>query len=386
MKIIADQNIPFVDACFSSVGQVTLVAGRQITPEIVKDADALLVRSITKVNKDLLDGSRIKFVATATIGTEHVDQAYLASNDIGFASAPGSNANSVAEYIVAALLTLGKKNKFRLEGKSIGIVGVGNVGSRVAKKCQALGMNVVLNDPPLQRQTGDPKYRPLEEVFACDFVTVHTPLTKDGPDKTFHLADASFFAAMKDGAVFLNSARGKVPDEAALKTAIQTGKLSGVVLDVWETEPNVDPWLLRQVDLSTPHIAGYSFDGKVAGMTMIYEAFCHHFNVASEHTAQDFLPIPETAQIRLTDDPLAKDDERILHDIVQQIYVINRDDFNMREILLQPEAERGAWFDALRKNYPVRREFQNTTVQLADTQSPLAKKLYGIGFQVEPLP
>lgn len=383
MKIIADQNIPFVEACFSSIGQVTLVAGRQITPEIIKDADALLVRSITKVNKDLLEGSRIKFVATATIGTEHVDQAYMASNDIGFASAPGSNANSVAEYIVAALLTLGKKNKFRLEGKSIGIVGVGNVGSRVAKKCQALGMNVVLNDPPLQRQTGDPKYRPLEEIFACDFVTMHTPLTKDGPDKTFHLADASFFAAMKDGAVFLNSSRGKVQDEAALKTAMQSGKLSSVVLDVWETEPNVDPWLLRQVDLSTPHIAGYSFDGKVAGMTMIYEAFCHHFNVPSEHTAQDFLPIPETAQICLTGDPLAKDDECILHDIVQQIYVINRDDFNMREILLQPEAERGAWFDALRKNYPIRREFQNTTVQLADTQSTLAKKLYGIGFQVK---
>jgi erythronate-4-phosphate dehydrogenase len=385
MKIIADQNIPFVEACFSSIGQVTLVGGRQITPELVHDADALLVRSITKVNEPLLRGSAVKFVATATIGTEHVDQAYLSSNGIGFASAPGSNANSVAEYIVAALLALAKKHKYSLGGKSIGIVGVGNVGSRVAVKCRALGMEVVLNDPPLQRQTGDPRYRPLEELFACDFITMHTPLTKEGADPTFHLADEKFFRAMKDGAVFLNSSRGKVQDESALKAAMQSGKLSAVVLDVWETEPGVDPWLLQNVDLSTPHIAGYSFDGKVVGMIMIYEALCRHFGLKSTHIAQDFLPAPEVAQIRLTGQQSHRPEEPLIHDIVQQVYTINRDDFNMREILLQPQDERGAFFDALRKNYPVRREFQNTAVSLADTQSRLAKKLSGIGFRIEAL-
>ena len=383
MKIIADQNIPFVKECFSSIGDVTLVSGRAVTPDLVKDADILLVRSITKVNAGLLDGSSVKFVATATIGTEHVDQDYLASEGIGFASAPGSNANSVAEYIVAALLALGKKYKFRLEGKSIGIVGVGNVGSKVEKKCSALGMKVVLNDPPLARQTGDAKYRSLEELFGCDFITLHTPLTKDGTDPTYHLANEEFFAEMKPGAFFFNSSRGKVHDEAALKKAMQSGKLGGVVLDVWETEPKVDPWLLQNVDLSTPHIAGYSYDGKVVGMMMIYEAACSHLGLNPVHTAADFLPAPDMPEIMVTPDKLKEDEEMLIQDIVQQVYVINRDDFNMREILLQPEDEQAAWFDGLRKNYPVRREFQNTVIKLADTASPLAKKLAGIGFNVK---
>lgn len=382
MKIIADQNIPFVEECFSSIGHVTLCSGRQMTAALVKDADILLVRSITRVNKDLLDGSSVKFIGTATIGFEHIDAAYLAANGIGFASAPGSNANSVAEYIVAALLTLGKKHKFTLQGKSIGIVGVGSVGSRVETKCRALGMKVVLNDPPLQRQTDDVKYRPLEEIFACDFVTMHTPLTMEGPDKTFHLADEKFFASMKDGAVFLNTSRGRVQDETALKNAIRLGRLSAVVLDVWETEPNVDPWLLQQVDLSTPHIAGYSFDGKVTGMLMIYIALCQYFGLKSTKKAADFLPDPDVPEISITDEQLTHDEERIIHDTVQQVYVINRDDFNMREILHQPEWDRGAWFDALRKNYPVRREFYNTTVFLPDIQSSLPEKLSGVGFQV----
>lgn len=382
MKIIADQNIPFVKECFSSLGDVTLVGGREFTPARVKDADILLVRSITKVNADLLAGSGVNFVATATIGTEHIDQDYLVSNSIGFASAPGSNANSVAEYIVAALLTLGKKYKFQLEGKSIGIVGVGNVGSKVETKCRALGMKVVLNDPPLARKTGDDKYRPLEDIFDCDFITLHTPLTKDGSDPTWHLAGEKFFASMKQGAVFLNSSRGKVQDEAALKDAMQSGKLGGVVLDVWETEPNVDPWLLKHVDLSTPHIAGYSFDGKVAGMIMIYEACCEYFGLHKTHTAQDFLPEPVVPEIRIEKRPPPDAEERAIHDIVQQVYVINRDDFNMREILLQPEEARSAWFDDLRKNYPVRREFQNTKIVLLGIECCAVNKLAGIGFKV----
>jgi erythronate-4-phosphate dehydrogenase len=381
MNIIADQNIPFVSECFSSLGQVTPVSGREVSPDVVKDADILLVRSITKVNADLLDHSRVQFVATATIGTEHVNQAYLHSRGIGFASAPGSNANSVAEYIVAALLALGKKYRFRLEGKSIGIVGVGNVGRRVEAKCRALGMNVVLNDPPLARHTGDTKYRPLEELYECDFITLHTPLTKDGPDPTYHLANGDFFASMKQGAFFLNSARGKVQDEAALKQAMQSGKLAGVVLDVWETEPNVDPWLLRHVDLSTPHIAGYSYDGKVAGMLMIYEAACAHFGLHKTHTARDFLPTPDVPEISVTP-PLTQYEERVIHDIVQQVYAVNRDDFNMREILLQPEEGQAAWFDGLRKNYPVRREFQNTKVTFSEIDCCLTNKIAGIGFQV----
>jgi erythronate-4-phosphate dehydrogenase len=190
MRIIADANIPFVRECFSSVGDVQALSGREITPQVVAHADALLVRSITPVNEQLLAGSSVRFVGTATIGFDHVDVAYLEHSGIGFASAPGSNANSAAEYIIAGLLEIARRHDFPLEGRSIGVIGVGNVGSRVARKCEALGMEVRRNDPPLQRQTGDPQYVPIEALYDCDFITIHTPLTREGIDKTFHLADA----------------------------------------------------------------------------------------------------------------------------------------------------------------------------------------------------
>lgn len=384
MKIIADQNIPFVEQCFRSVGAVELYSGRAITPRVLDGADVLLVRSITKVNEALLAGSGVKFVGTATIGVDHIDQAYLRQAGICFASSPGSNATSVAEYIVAALLALGKKHRLTLEGRSIGVVGVGNVGSRVARRCEALGMRVVLNDPPLNRQTGDAKYRPLEEVFACDFVTMHTPLTKEGPDATYHLADAAFFEVMKPGAFFLNTSRGGVMETAALKAAMAAGKLGGVVLDVWEGEPNVDPELLLKVDLSTPHIAGYSFDGKVRGMVMLYDAVCDCFGLDKQFAEQDFLPEPTVPEIRVSRDDLNEvSQERLIHDLVQRVYPVNRDDFNMREILLIELERRGAFFDELRKTYPVRREFAGTRIVLPAGQERLMEKLGGIGFRTE---
>ena len=257
MKIVADANIPFVRECFSSIGEVTVMGGREMTPWLVADADILLVRSITPVGVDLLAGSKVRFVATATIGFDHVDLDFLRRNKIGFASAPGSNANSAAEYVIAGLLEIGRRRHLKLEGTSIGVIGVGNVGSRVARKCAALGMRIYLNDPLLQRQTGDPKYLPIEELYDCDFITVHTPLTFGGPDKTYHLVDEEFLDSLKEGCVFLNASRGGVVDSAALKAAIRSRRLKAVVLDVWENEPTIDIELLEMVDLGTPHIAGY---------------------------------------------------------------------------------------------------------------------------------
>jgi erythronate-4-phosphate dehydrogenase len=380
LKIAADENIPFVKECFSSLGEVELYSGREISSKAAGEADVLLVRSVTKVGKDLLEGSAVKFVGTATIGTEHVDCNYLKSRGIGFASAPGSNANSVAEYVAAALLAVARKYKMELAGKSIGIAGVGNVGGRVEAKAKALGMEVLLNDPPLQRQTGDSKYLPLEELYGCDFITLHTPLTFEGIDKTFHLANADFFNSLKEGAGFINTSRGGVVDTQALKNAMESGKLGSVVLDVWENEPNIDNELLRKVDLSTPHIAGYSLDGKVEGMMMIYRAVCDYFNLPVERRIEDFLPVPELSMVEVNPD--LGSEEELLHDTVQQVYVINRDDFNTREILLVPEEERGRFFDDLRKNYPVRREFQNTEVVLAGQNEKLRGKLAGLGFKV----
>jgi erythronate-4-phosphate dehydrogenase len=380
MKIVADANIPFVNDCFSSIGEVEVVPGREITSKIVADADVMLVRSITRVDSDLLTGSSIRFVGTATIGFDHIDTGFLLSNNIGFASAPGSNANSAAEYVVAALLSVARKDKVQLEGKSIGIVGVGNVGSKVEKKAKALGMKVYLNDPPLKHQTGDAKYLPLEELFGCDFITLHTPLTFNGIDKTFHLADERFFQSLKPECIFINTSRGAVADTAALKETIKSGKLGIVVLDVWENEPNIDIELLRIVDLSTPHIAGYSLDGKVAGMIMIYRAVCEHFGLEAKYDIGDFLPEPDVGELKV--DPNTGQEQNVIHQIVQEVYAINRDDFNTREIAMVPEGERAKFFDDLRKNYSVRREFQNTEIVFERPCESLAAKLGGIGFKV----
>jgi erythronate-4-phosphate dehydrogenase len=375
MKIVADENIPFVKECFSSAGEVLTAGGRKITPEILKDADVLLVRSITKVNKDLLEGASIKFVGTATIGFEHVDLDYLAARKIGFASAPGSNANSVAEYITSVLLNLADKNKFDIAKKSIGIVGVGNVGSRVEKKVKALGMKVILNDPPLKRKTGDEKYRPIEEIFDCDIVTLHTPLTLEGIDKTFHLADEKFFKSLKAGVIFINTSRGKVHETSALKKAISSSKTRGCVLDVWENEPNIDIELVKMVDFGTPHIAGYSYDGKVAGMIMIYNAFCKFFDIKPKFGIETFLPPPQIERIIIS-----KDEKRPLLTAIDMLYDIKKDDEKLRQIIKESAEKRGAYFDALRKNYPVRREFQNTIVSVKDKK--LEKVFDGLGFKV----
>jgi erythronate-4-phosphate dehydrogenase len=379
MKIIADANIPFVRECFSSIGEVTVVGGREMTPWVVADADVLLVRSITPVGVDLLAGSKVRFVATATIGFDHIDVDYLRQNKIGFMSAPGSNANSAAEYVMAGLLEIGRRRDVDLESKSIGVIGVGNVGGRVAQKCAALGMQVYLNDPPLQRRTGDPTYLPIQELYDCDFITPHTPLTFGGMDKTYHLVDEEFFSSLKDGCTFVNASRGGVVDSVALKAAIRSGRLKAVMLDVWENEPNIDAELLSMVDIGTPHIAGYSLDGKIAGLIMIYKATCEYFGLEPRFEAGDFLPEPEVPEVTLGLE--SSDEQQALSHAVRAVYSIERDDKNLREALDKPAEEMGRHFDALRKNYPVRREFKNTSVVLQGTSSTLADKLKGIGFR-----
>jgi erythronate-4-phosphate dehydrogenase len=379
MKIIADANIPFIKECFSSIGEVTTISGREITPWVVADADVLLVRSITPVGVDLLAGSKVRFVGTATIGFDHIDLGFLESKNIGFASAPGSNANSAAEYVIAGLLDIGQKYAIDLDGKSIGIIGVGNVGGRVAKKCSAMGMDVYLNDPPLQRQAGDVKYLPLKKLYDCDFITFHTPLTFEGQDKTYHLADENFFKSLNDGCVFINASRGAVVDSDALMSAVKSGRLRAVVLDVWENEPDIDIELLQMIDIGTPHIAGYSLDGKIAGMIMIYKATCEYFNLEQKFDIEDFLPEPAVSELKIN--PNISNDQDALLSAVQKIYRIEKDDARLRRVLDKPAEGRGKYFDGLRKNYPVRREFQNSSVIVKDMDSKLAKKLVGIGFK-----
>jgi erythronate-4-phosphate dehydrogenase len=323
MKIVADPNIPFVREAFGPLGDVQLVPGRQMTPATVREAELLLVRSVTPVNAALLDGSRVRFVATATIGTDHVDEAHLVQRGIGFASAAGSNANSVAEYIVAALLELG------YQGKTLGVVGVGNVGSKVVRYATALGMRVLQNDPPRQRAEKLPEFVTLDRIGAeADIITFHVPLTKSGPDATFHLFEPR-------GGIIINTSRGAVLDNQALLTA----PLAGLVLDVWEGEPTILPALLEKADFGTPHIAGYSFDGKVNGTRMIYEAACRHFGLSGSWKPE----LPAPANPVLTG--------HNLRSVVRQAYDITADDAALRRDYRH--------FDRLRAEYPVRREFFN---------------------------
>ncbi len=362
MHIVADENIPFAREAFSTIGEITLVHGRSLPP--LDDCDALIVRSITKVNGDLLDGTPVSFVGTATIGFDHIDRAYLERRGIGFSSAPGSNSNSVAEYVVAALLEYAGTKDITLAGTSIGVVGVGNVGSKVAAKCRALGMSVLLNDPPRAEESGDPSFLPLDDLPGADFLTFHVPLTKDGPHPTWHLASDSLLSSMNG--VLLNTSRGSVVDEAALHRHLG-GSVRDAILDVWEHEPDVDRSLAVKVFGGTPHIAGYSFDGKVNGTQMMYDAVCAHFGIDPVWNAADSMPPGGT--VACADG----DVEDVLRDAVRQVYDIRRD--------FAAFAERMDAFDRLRKEYPIRREF-GTAAFSTEVPPAAGDTLEGIGFTV----
>ena len=377
MNILVDENVPYGKEAFSIVGEVTTAPGRSMTPAMLAKTDALVVRSITKVNAELLTGAPVRFVGTCTIGEDHVDKAWLAEQGIAFSSAPGCNANSVGQYITAALVHLSEKHGIDLQGKRLGIVGVGNVGKRVLQKATALGLECVLNDPPLAEATGDARYRPLEELMDCDFITLHVPIEKGGRWPTYHLANADFLARMKPDAFLINSSRGPVVDNTALEAALREEHLAGAVLDVWEGEPIVRPKLMRLLDIGTPHIAGYSFDGKVNGTRQIFEALCAALDIDATWDPAPLLPTPECPEITLD----AATEAPVYH-AVKKVYDISRDDAALRKVCEIPEADRAAFFDQLRKQYPRRREFFNTRVRLNGALPEAAAQLAGIGFQV----
>ncbi|MCX5684759.1 MAG: 4-phosphoerythronate dehydrogenase PdxB [Planctomycetota bacterium] len=379
MKIVADANIPLLAEAVGPLGEVTALPAERLTADAVRDADALLVRSVTKVDKALLAGSRVRFVATATIGFDHIDQAYLAAQGIGFAYAPGSNARSVAEYVLAAVFTLAEKDGFRVTDKVLGIVGCGNVGGRLARLAEGIGMRVLRNDPPLARKTGDPKYVPIEALAAADIVTFHVPLERGGPDPTHHMISDARLAAMKRGVTILNSSRGSVADSAALKRAMDAGRLGSLVLDVWEGEPNIDLDLLGRARLATPHIAGYSYDGKINGTRMVMEAMCRHFGLVREWDPAPLMPPPAVPRVLLAKGVAV---QQALRQAIRAAYDIEADDGRLREVGEKPVEERGKFFSALRKKYAVRREFASMTVELAAADAALEAAFKALDFGV----
>ncbi len=407
MRILVDQNIPYAREVFSQFGEVTLAPGRSIVPELLEGVEVLIVRSVTRVDRALLSGTPVRFVGTATIGTDHIDLSYLREAGITFADAAGSNATSVAEYVTAALMYLEVTNltpKSPLpqgEGTvssplsllhrtstcdwekgaggmrlTLGIVGVGNVGSRVQARASVLGLIVLLNDPPREQREGRGSFVSLDELLmASDIVTFHTPLTRKGDFPTYHLAGERELNLLREGAVLINTARGAVVDNKALLRHIEKGRLGATILDVWEHEPNPDPDLLARVTLGTPHIAGYSYDGKIAGTRMMAEAVAGHLGVplkwnellGSEHSA---------APISVSGSGLSA-----VHEAILKAYPIEEDHLRMRGILDLPPEERGPAFDRLRKEYPIRREFRNFNVSGGNLSQQDREILGGLGFQ-----
>lgn len=384
MKIVADENNPFVVEAFSTLGEVVALPGKEITREVLQDAQALICRSTVPINADLLEGTNVRFVGTATIGTDHFDTAYMDSQGIHYCNAAGCNADSVADYLSEVLLVLSEKTGESLEGKTLAVIGCGNVGSRVVQRAVGLGMHVIQNDPPLARKTGDPVYRPLEDVFDADILTLHTPLTQTGEHATFHMVDEAFIGKMKKDAILINASRGAVVDTQALDKALSSGRIADAVLDVWENEPLINTALADLVYLATPHIAGHSFDGKVNGTSIIYQALCEWLNQKPEWEAEPHLPLPEFAEIEI--DAEGKEDEEALLEAVSAVYPIFEDDERFRTSLEREDPEeRAAAFRSQRKHYPVRREFRHSAILLKNGRAVLESKFQALTFSVRNL-
>ncbi|MEJ2104773.1 MAG: 4-phosphoerythronate dehydrogenase [Ignavibacteriaceae bacterium] len=377
MKLIVDENIAFAKEAFSGFGEVKLLNGRSITNHEVIDSDVLIVRSITKVNQELLKNSKIQFVGTATIGTDHIDLNYLKSNKIAFADAKGCNADSVAEYVFTALLKVATVENISLNNKKIGVVGIGNIGSRVVKLAESIGMKVLKNDPPLERKGSGKNYVTLDEILAADIITFHVPLNKEGIDKTYHLLNKENLKKIKSGRIILNTSRGPVIDNNALLEEINKRNLN-LILDVWENEPSINNKLLDKVRVGTPHIAGYSFEGKVNGTKMIYNGLCKH--LTKDPDWQPVLPKIEQTVLKIPD---GKTDEEKLYKLFSSIYNLESDVIRLRETSRYNNDEQPNYFDRLRKEYPIRREFSNYTVDVSKEENNLRPILESFRFKVK---
>lgn len=372
IRIIADDKIPFLRGVLEPYAKVVYLPGKKIDHDAVKDADALLIRTRTKCSDSMLAGTSVKFIGTATIGFDHIDTQYCENNDIFWTNAPGCNSSSVQQYITAALLKMSSDFRFSLKDKTIGIVGVGNVGSKVEKIARALGMNVLLNDPPRARNEGDKKFVLLGDVlYNADIITVHVPLNIVGEDKTYHLFNDSTFKKMKKGAWYLNSSRGEVTDTASLKKSLDSGKLAGAVIDVWENEPDIDLGLMSKTFIATPHIAGYSTDGKANGTAMVVNSLCKQFGLPLADWYPDNVPFPEQPVISV--DNKGKSDEDVAREAVFHTYNISEDDLKLRFSPSDFEKQRG--------EYPMRREFSSYTVTLKTEAKKTRKMLEGLGFK-----
>ena len=374
MKILVDENMPYAEQLFSQLGEVILKPGRSLTSDDLVDVDALMIRSVTKVNQALLEkANKLKFVGTATAGMDHVDQSLLKEKGIHFTAAPGCNKVGVAEYALSVMMVLSQQIGFSIFDKTVGIIGAGQVGSYLHDCLTGLGLNVLLNDPPKQQAGDERAFVELDEWLAkADIVTLHVPITSDGEYPTQHLIDEDRLNNLRSDQILINAARGPVVDNQALKNRLMKRDGFTAALDVFEYEPEVDMALLPLLAFATPHVAGYGLEGKARGTTIIFNRFCQFIGESLAASANDLLPtapIPEVTLDRAWD-------ESTLHSLTQIIYDVRKDDALFRREIHKPGA-----FDSMRKNYWDRREFGAVT--LVGSKACNLRPLEKLGFQIE---
>ncbi|QIJ85725.1 4-phosphoerythronate dehydrogenase [Vibrio coralliilyticus OCN008] len=374
MKILIDENMPYAEQLFSQLGEVVLKSGRTLNADDLVDVDALMIRSVTKVNAELISkANRLKFVGTATAGMDHVDQALLKEKGIFFTAAPGCNKVGVAEYAFSVMMVLAQQQGFSVFDKTVGIIGAGQVGSYLQQCLEGIGIKVLINDPPKQAAGDERNFTPLDALLEqADIITTHTPITRDGDFPTHHLINETVLNKLRGDQILINAARGPVVDNTALKARLRKQDGFIAALDVFEFEPEVDMELLPLLAFATPHVAGYGLEGKARGTTMIFNSFCEFLNNDLRAHASELLPtapVPELVLDRAWE-------EATLHNLTQLVYDVRKDDALFRREISQPGA-----FDLMRKNYWDRREYSAVTLRgnAEANLQPLAK----LGFQVE---
>jgi len=373
MKIIIDDKIPYIRGAFEKVAEVIYLPGPKTTREVVKDADVIVTRTRTTCNEKLLSGSTVKFIATATIGYDHIDTEYCDRAGIKWTNAPGCNSKSVEQYIASALMVLAERKKLHLKDLCIGVVGVGNVGSKVANICRLFGMKVLLNDPPRERAEGPEGFVSIDKIKdQADIITLHVPLNIKGEDVTYHLANRAFLYSLKRKPVLINSCRGEVLETDAVKEALKSGQISGLVCDCWEHEPEIDLELLGLTELATPHIAGYSKDGKATGTRMSVKAISDYFDLGLNNWQPTGVELPSHPIIEL--DGTGKTGPEIISTAILSTYDIQNDDLLFRN---DP-----ALFEQLRGDYPTRREFPAYTILAVNVANKELEILEKLGFKI----
>jgi len=373
MKVIIDNKIPFIKGVLEPYAEVVYLPGDKITRNDVADADALIVRTRTFCNKDLLKDTSVKFIATATIGYDHIDTEWCETNGIAWTNAPGCNSGSVHQYIASVLATLSTHFGFSFDEKTLGIVGVGNIGTKVARLGEALGMKVLMNDPPRAEKEGPAQFVPLDEILSMsDIITLHVPLNCTGSHQTYHLFDKTTFDLLPYRTILINSSRGEVVDNTALKNSLKNRKIGAAVLDVWENEPDIDLELLPLLNIATSHIAGYSADGKAKGTAMSVQALSRFFGLPLNGWYPSKLPYP-AQPLSLELDCNGKSIQQCLCEAIWHAYPVNDDDGNLRSSPATFEKQRG--------DYPVRREFKAFTVDIKNAIPEIENRLQAIGFQ-----